>query len=148
MKGRILTVPAALCLLAILAGSASGGQLAIVGVGPTLVISTATAGQDPDPVTDETCQLRYSRGAADPTMKITVRTNNAGPLFALQVEAYNTVSGNPAGIVNLSMSAQDLITDITAAANKTCDLRYRAISTAGDGTGSEGHTVTYTIVAQ
>ena len=97
MKRRILTIPAALCLLAIFAGTTPGGQVVITGVAPTLTISTATPGQDPDPVTDETCGLRYSRDQGDPTLKMTVRTNNSGPSFMLQVEAYNCGSGSPTG---------------------------------------------------
>ena len=148
MKRRDLTIPAALCLLAILWGPAPAGQVAIVGVGPNLIISTATAGQEPDPVIDESCGLRYSKGAGEPTMKVTARTNHAGPQFDLQVEAFNAENGNPTGVVNLSTTSQDLITDVTAVSNKSCDLRYRAVSATSDGTGSETHTVTYTIVAQ
>ena len=148
MKRRILTIPAALCLLATLAGAASGGRVLITGVAPTLTISTATAGQDPDPVVDESCGLRYGKDTGDPTLKVTVRSNNSGPSFLLQVEAFNVVSGSSAGVVNLSTTAQDLITGVTSIPNKTCDLRYTAVPTAGDGTGADGHIVTYTMVAQ
>ena len=148
MKRRVLTIPVALCLLATLAGAASGGRVLITGVAPTLTISTATAGQDPDPVVNEACGLRYGKDVGDPTMKITVRTNNSGPSFVLQVEAFNEAHGNPTGTVNLSTTAQDLITDITSIPNRTCSLRYRAVPTAADGTGADGHIVTYTVVAQ
>ena len=148
MKRRILTILAALCLLAIFAGTTPGGQVIITGVAPTLTISTATPGQDPDPATDEACGLRYSKDQGDPTLKVTVRTNNSGPSFMLQVEAFNVAGGTSTGTVTLSTTAQDLITGVTSVANKTCSLRYTASSTAGEGTGADGHTVTYTIVAQ
>ena len=148
MKRHILAIPAALCLLATLSRPAPAGQVSIVGVGPNLVISTAAPGQEPAAVTDETCGLRYSKGAGEPTMKVTVRTNRAGPLFGLEVEAFNAQNGSPTGMVSLTTTAQDLITDVTAVSNQSCDLRYRAVATTSDGTGSESHTVTYTITDQ
>lgn len=148
MKRRVLATAATLCLLAIVSGPAPAGQLSIVGAGPNLVVSTAIAGQEPDPVMDESCQLRYSKGAPDPSMKITVRTNYAGPLFGLEVEAFNESNGDPTGAVMLSTTPRDLITNITAVSNQSCSLRYRAVPTASDGTGIEVHTVTYTICGQ
>jgi hypothetical protein len=119
-----------------------------------LTISSATAGQQPNPVTDEVCQLQWSTLVSDPTQKITVRTNLATPGFSLIVRAVNVSAGDgaAAGDISLSTTATDFIVDIPAGVPVgdpgTCTVRYTASSTASDGTGSDIHTVTFTIVNQ
>lgn len=119
-----------------------------------LTISSATAGQQPNPVTDEVCQLQWSTLVSDPTQKITVRTNLATPGFSLIVRAVNVSAGDgaAAGDISLSTTATDFIVDIPAGVPVgdpgTCTVRYTASSTASDGTGTDIHTVTFTIVNQ
>jgi hypothetical protein len=138
----------ALWLVLGLSGPAGAGEVTCLGT-PILVISTATPGQDPDPAVDASCKLRYRKdSAAEPTLKITVATNLGSPVFSLEVEAINAGGGTSTGLVALGTTAQDLLTDITNTLKKTCDLRYVATALASDGTGTDDHTVTYTIVIQ
>lgn len=79
--------------------------------------------------------------------KITVATNLAAIDFPLTVEATNVTGGTSGGPVTLSTTAQDLVTGISLTAG-TADLSYAASATAAAGTGSNVHTVTYTITAE
>lgn len=125
------------------------GSISVLGGDVSLVVSSATAGQDPDPAIDSTTSdLRYRISPSDPTMKITVETNLGSPSFTLKAEAINAAGGTPAGEMVLSTTAQDFLTDVTLTSNRTCDLKYTSVALASDGTGSDAHTVTYTIVAQ
>ena len=130
-------------------GVAPAADLTVEGGDVSLSVSSATAGQDPDPDVDETTSdLKYKKDAVDPTMKVTVATNLGSPLFTMKIEAINVGDGNPTGELIVGTAAQDLITSITSEIFAFCDLRYTSIALASDGTGTDNHTVTYTIIAQ
>ena len=120
-------------------------ELAIIGGNLTLTINSATAGSDPDDATDSTtCDLLWTTNQA--SKKITVATSLASPNFTLKVVAQNVSGGSAASEVTLSTTAQDLVTAIATTIGD-CDLAYTVSATAADGTGSDIHTVTYTITA-
>jgi hypothetical protein len=131
-----------------------GADLTLLNGDVNLVISSATAGQQPDAVTSESCQLRWTTLPADATKKIVVGTALVSPRFSLTVRALNVNSGHgtSAGIIPLSASAADLIVSIppnlTVGDPGECTLRYAASATAAGGTGSDNHTVTFTILDQ
>lgn len=121
-------------------------ELAITGGDLTLIINTATAGQEPDDAVDNTtCDLDWTTNEA--TKKITVQTNLAAPTFTLKVLAQNVTGGTAASEVTLSTTgANDFVTAIGTTIGG-CDLQYTASATAAQGTGSDVHTVTYTLTA-
>ncbi len=121
-------------------------EVAITGGNFTLTINTATGGSDPDSKTDNTtCDLNWTTNEA--TKKITVGTSIITPNFTLTVEAINISGGTAAAAVTLSgASAQDFVTGISTTVG-TCDLEYIGSATAAQGTGSDAHTVTYTLTA-
>ncbi len=120
-------------------------EVAITGGNFTLTINTATSGSDPDDATDATtCDLSWTTNEA--TKKITVATDLAAPVFGLTVEAQNVSGGTAAAVVTLSTTATDFVTGISTTVG-TCDLAYTASATAANGTGSDNHTVTYTLTA-
>ncbi len=132
-------------------GSVTGANVAILNGNVSLVVSTATAGSEPNPVTDQTTQLEWDNSVMSaPTKKITVRTNIASPQFLLKVQALNISvgGGSSAGEITVSTIETDFINNIPETGTKTCDLRYTASALASDGTGVENHTITYTIVDQ
>lgn len=153
MKPAICFV-SALALLLFFFGGAWGADISVLGGNVNMTISSATAGQQPDPVTNEACQLQWSTLVADPTQKITVQTNLASPSFTLAAQALNVSAGDgtAAGEVILSTTAQDFVVSIPpnvpAGDPGTCTLRYTASATAAAGTGTDTHTITYTIVNQ
>ena len=121
-------------------------ELAISGGNLTLTISSATAGSDLDDATDNTtCDLAWTTNQA--TRKITVVTDLGSPTFTLKVVAQNVAGGGSAASeVTLSTTAADFVTGVSQATG-SCDLAYTASATAAQGTGSDVHTVTYTVTA-
>ncbi|MBD3336070.1 MAG: hypothetical protein GF355_11200 [Candidatus Eisenbacteria bacterium] len=120
-------------------------EVGITGGNITLTIDSATPGSEPNDASDATtCDLDWTTNEA--SKKITVATDLASPNFTLKVEAANVTGGTSAGQVTLSTTAQDFVTGISTTTG-TCDLSYTASATAADGTGSDTHTVTYTITA-
>jgi hypothetical protein len=119
-------------------------EAAITGGDLTLTINTATAGQEPDDAVDNTtCDLDWTTNEA--TKKITVETNLAAPTFTLKVLAQNVTGGTAEAEVTLSTTgANDFVTAISTTTGG-CDLQYTASATAAQGTGSDVHTVTYTL---
>lgn len=135
-------------VLAVLTGVAPSATVDVTGGDVSLVVSTATPGQEPDPVIDCSSGLRFRLSTSDPTMKITVETNLGSPRFSLSVEAVNETHGTPQGEVALDTVARDILCDVISTKNQTCELRYVATALLSDGTGSDAHSVTYTIVPQ
>ncbi|HEY3296331.1 MAG TPA: hypothetical protein VGL38_12965 [bacterium] len=131
-----------------------GADLAVLNGDVELTVSSATAGQQPIAATSETCQLQWTTLVADATKKITAQSSLATPSFVLTVNAVSISAGDgtAAGPVTLSTSAGDLIVNIPAGVlvsdPGTCTLRYTASATAANGTGSDSHTITFTIVDQ
>lgn len=119
-------------------------EVGITGGNITLTISTATPGQEPDDAVDSTCTLAWTTNEA--TKKITAATDLAAPTFTLKVLATGVTGGTAALEVTLSTTAADLVTGISTTTGG-CTLQYTASATVGQGTGSDVHTVTYTLTA-
>ncbi|MBM3324892.1 MAG: hypothetical protein FJY66_04415 [Calditrichaeota bacterium] len=119
-------------------------EIAITGGNKTLTISTATAGSDPDDATNSECTLAWTTNETG--KKITVATNLASQNFTLKVEATGVSGGTSAGQKTITDTAADLVTAV-AETTGGCTLSYTAQATAAQGTGSDVHTVTYTITA-
>ena len=118
-------------------------EAAISGGNITLAINTATAGSDPDDAVDNTtCDLAWTTNQA--TKKITVETDLVSQNFALKVLAQNVTGGTAAAEVTLSTTATDFVTGV-ATTTGGCDLQYTASATAAQGTGSDVHSVIYTL---
>lgn len=157
MKGIVLLVAGLALILSGVAMAANNdshqvlvqvsaiNELAISGANLTLTIDSATAGSEPDDATDSTTtDLLWTTNQA--SKKITVATSLASQNFTLKVVAQNVSGGTAASEVTLSTTAQDFTTAI-ATTTGSCDLAYTARATAAQGTGSDVHTVTYTLTA-
>ncbi len=131
-----------------------GADVTILGGNVGLTISSATAGQQPNSVTNEICQLQWSTLVSDSTKKVTAQTSMGAPSFALSICAVNVSAGDgsAAGEVTLSTAPLDFVLSIPAGIPASdpgsCTLRYTASATAADGTGTNMHTITFTIVDQ
>jgi hypothetical protein len=119
-------------------------ELAVTGGDITLTISAATAGQNPNQATNNTCGLEWTVNTTN--KKITVATNQASFAHALRVQAASVSGGTAAAEVTISDTPQDLVTGVATTLG-TCTLNYRATATAAQGTQSVAHTITYTITA-
>ena len=73
-----------------------------------------------------------------------METNLASQNFTLKVLAQNVTGGTAAPEVTITNTATNFVTGI-ATTTGGCDLQYTASATAAQGTGSDVHTVTYTL---
>ncbi len=121
--------------------------LQVVGGGVNLNISSsnAIAGQDQMSVTNAATQLLW--GTNSSAQKITIKTNNAAPLFMLKAEALNPTQGISLGEVSVSSLAVDLLLNVGRSSG-SASVQYTGIAFASQGVGSDAHTITFTIAAQ
>jgi len=122
-------------------------ELAITGGDVTLTINAAVAGADPTNDTDVSTTLAWTSNDTN-TKKITVATD-INPTYTLTVQATGAAGGTGQGAITLTLAAgaQDFVRDIAQTVGN-CTLTYTASATAALGTGSDVHTVTYTLVDQ
>ncbi|MCK5534198.1 hypothetical protein KAI68_03705 [bacterium] len=157
MKKKVFIISILLCWFFIFPRGifVFAASLSVTGGDIVLTISTAVAGGNPDPVTSEVNGLSY--WANPQTYKITAKTSLVAPLFTLRVLAKNVQTGGSGSggtaqaQITLSTTDQDIILGTTRgvlANPHTCILEYTASATAVQGTGSDVHIITYTIIRQ
>ena len=123
-------------------------ELSVSGSPGALVVSTATAGQAPDMVTEGTTTYSITTNEAD--RKITGAIDSAMPTgltlrIALQAPAG---SGSSVGPVTLGTSASDLVTGISTLNETGRTITYWLSATSAAGVvPSASKTVTLTILA-
>lgn len=107
--------------------------------------ANAVAGQNAMTVTDLSTSFLWGTNVSQ--RKVTAQTNLAAPLFSLKVLAVNPTQGTAAPEVTLSTTAQDFLTNIGKSSGTT-QLQYTGVALASQGTGSDAHTVTFTVTVQ
>lgn len=131
-----------------------GADISVINGDLNLTIATAIAGQEPNSVINETCQLNWTTAPADLTKKITVETDLLAPLYSIDVTATGVSSGdgNSTGTKSLSTTPTDIITGIPNGIDVgdpgVCTVRYEATATVAAGTGNDNHRITFTITDQ
>jgi len=115
--------------------SSGSVSLSITGAG-------AVAGQDQMTVVDQTTNLLWGVNSAN--RKITASTNLVAPQFALKLVALNPTQGTAMPEVTLSTTASDFLLNIGRSSG-TCTLRYTGVALASQGTGTDSHTITFTV---
>ena len=126
-------------------GLALANEIFVSGNPSTLIITTATAGAEPLPVTD--ASTTYSIDILDSNMKITGSIDTAMPAnTTLSVTLTAPSGGSSAGAVSLTASAQDLVTSIETVAESGITISYSFSATAAAGViASAQKTVTFTV---
>jgi hypothetical protein len=121
--------------------------LQVVGGGVNLNISAsnAVAGQDQMSVVNTATQIVW--GTNWSAQKITAVSDNAAPVFTLKLRALSPTMGTPAGQITVSATAADLLLNIGRSSGSSV-LEYTGIALASQGTGSDAHTITFTVQAQ
>jgi len=118
-------------------------EIAIVGGNISMTINTATAGDDPNNDVDATTGLLWTSNETG--KKATIQTDLAAPSFTLKAVATGVSGGSAASEVTLTTTAQDFITGI-ATTTGSGTIQYTSVATSAQGTGSDIHTITITIV--
>lgn len=104
----------------------------------------AIAGQNSMSMTNTATQLQWATNSG--ARKITAATNLGTQLFALRLIAVSPTTGTAAPEITLSTVATDLMLNIGRSLG-SCTLQYTAVALASQGTGSEIHTITFTVTA-
>jgi len=120
-------------------------EISVSGNPGALVISTATAGSEPDAATDATTS--YSLTTNGTNKRITGSIDTAMPAnTSLLVTLTAPTGGSSAGQVILSTTAQDLVTGISTLAESGLTISYEFTADASAGiVASSTKTVTLTV---
>ncbi|MCI0706277.1 MAG: hypothetical protein L0Y80_02165 [Ignavibacteriae bacterium] len=117
----------------------------ISSISMTITGAGVPAGQDQMTATNTSSKLRW--GVNSSSRKITAQTNLATPLFALNLLAVSPTQGTAAAEATLSTTAQDIMLNIGRSLGE-CTLQYTGIALASQGTGTDSHTITFTVTTQ
>ncbi len=122
-------------------------EVRIEGGAVNLSISAANAiaGEDIMTMTDQSTSLLWGTNSSG--RKITVATNLVAPRYTLTLVALNPTQGTPATAVTLSTTPDNLLYDIGRSSG-SCVLQYTGTAYASQGTGSDLHTITFTVQSQ
>ena len=113
----------------------------------TMQVTSANgvAGQDLLTVTNQSSTFFWGTNVS--TMKATVRTNLLVQVYTLKVKATNATVGTPSPEVTLTTTSTDFLRDIGRTSG-TCTIFYTGVASAQNPSGSDAHTITFTITAQ
>ncbi len=111
----------------------------------TVTGSSAIAGQDQMIVTDQSSTLIW--GTNSSLRKVTVNTNLSPQIFTLEVVAVNPTVGTATPTITVTTTPNDFLLNI-GRSKGTCGILYTGIALASQGTGTDAHTITFTILAQ
>jgi len=120
-------------------------QISVSGNPAALTVSTATAGSEPDEVTDASTTYNITTNGS--SKKITGVLDSAMPSeVTLKVNLTAPTGASSAGDVTLSATAQNLVTGITKKAEGTKGITYKLSATVAAGVvSSDTRTVTLTV---
>jgi len=106
-------------------------EIAITG-SPLLTISSAVAGQEPQPVVDTSSTYSISTNGTNKRITASI-SRSMPPHTTLEIQLEDPGSGTSMGFVTLSTVAADVVTGISraAAANRTITYRFSATTAAG-----------------
>jgi len=107
--------------------------------------ANAVAGQNSMTTTDLSTSFLWGTNVS--LRKVTVRTSLATPIFTLKLLAVNPTAGTAASEVTLTTTAQDFLINLGKTSG-SCQLQYTGIALASLGTGSDAHTITFTVTVQ
>jgi hypothetical protein len=112
----------------------------------TIGLAQVTAGQNlMGPVVNTSTSLLW--GINSSLKKVTVRTSLAGPKYTLNIVATSPTTGSPAAEATLSTTDKDFMTNVGRSSG-SCTIQYAGYAFASAGTGTDSHTVTFTIANQ
>jgi len=122
-------------------------ELAVLGGNITITIDTATAGSDPNSEADsDTCDLAWTTNESSKKITVASTLSLAAQKFTLKAVAQSVSGGTAASEVTLS-DVDTIFVSGVAATIGSCDISYTATALASEGTGSDVHTVTYTLTS-
>ncbi|MEX2115906.1 MAG: hypothetical protein WEB37_03395 [Bacteroidota bacterium] len=107
--------------------------------------SSAVAGQDIMSVSDQSTSLLW--GTNSSSQKITINSSLVAPTFTLKALALNPTQGLSAAEATLNSTPVDFLLNIGRSLG-SCSIQYTGMALASQGTGTDSHTITFTIQTQ
>lgn len=132
------TVTVTVATLTALQVSSGSVSLSITGTG-------VAAGQDLMTSIDQSSNLLWGINSAN--RKITVQTNLLSQTFSLRALALNPTQGTAAAEATLTTVAKDFLLNVGRSSG-SCAIQYTGLALASQGTGSDSHTVTFTVTTE
>ena len=123
----------------------TGLQISAGSVTLNIASASAVAGQDIMSVSDQSTSLLW--GTNSSSRKITINSSLVAPTFTLNALALNPTQGLSAAEATLSSTPVDFLLNIGRSLG-SCSIRYTGIALASQGTGTDSHTITFTIQTQ
>lgn len=120
-------------------------QVSSGSVSLTISGANAIAGQDLMSVVDASTTFLWGTNVSQ--RKVTTQTNLGAPVFTLKVLASSPTQGTAAAESILGTTAQDFLINIGKSSG-SCQIQYTGEALASQGTGSDAHTVTFTVTVQ
>ncbi|MEK6649482.1 MAG: hypothetical protein AABY75_00765 [Bacteroidota bacterium] len=122
-------------------------QIRVIGgaVGFNITDAIVVAGQNTMTLTNSATQLQWATNSG--SRKITVQTNLGSQLFALRLLATSPTQGSSSPEVTVSTIPTDHMLNIGRTLG-SCTLLYTAEALATQGTGTDIHTITFTVTVQ
>ncbi len=124
-------------------------ELSVSGNPGALTVNTATAGSQPDAVTDATTTYALTTNAGTDARKITAVLDTAMPAnTTLTVTLGAPTGGSSPGAVTLTNAAADVVTGVDSVAESGLGISYNFSATVAAGVvASASKTVTFTLTA-
>jgi hypothetical protein len=122
-------------------------QIRVIGGAVAFNITDAivVAGQNTMTLTSSATQLQWATNSG--LRKVTVQTNLGAPKFTLRLLASAPTQGTAAPEVTMSTVPTDLMLNIGRTLGSAV-LQYTAVALATQGTGTDIHTITFTVTVQ
>lgn len=122
-------------------------QIGVIGgvVNFSITDAIVVAGQNVMTLTNSATQLQWATNSG--SQKVTAQTSLGSPLFTLRLLASAPTQGTAAPEVTLSTAPTDLLLNIGRTLGSSV-LQYTAEALASQGTGTDIHTITFTVTVQ
>lgn len=120
-------------------------QVSSASVSLTISGANAIAGQDLMTVADLSTTFLWGTNVSQ--RKVTAQTSLAAPIFTLKVFASSPTQGTASAETIISTTPQDFLINIGKSSG-SCQIQYTGEALASQGTGSDAHTITFTVTVQ
>ncbi|MGH2569283.1 MAG: hypothetical protein ACRDGA_13175 [Bacteroidota bacterium] len=107
--------------------------------------ASIVAGEDIMSATDQSSRLLW--GVNSSGRKITAVSNLVTPKYTLKLVAISPTQGLATSEITLNAVPKDLLLNVGRSTG-SCSLRYTGMALASEGTGSDAHMITFTVLAQ
>ncbi len=120
-------------------------QISVLAVNMPIAGAEIAAGEEMMKAVNQTTTIKWATNGS--AKKITVRTDIAGPKFAMMMVALNPTVGSAAAEFAVTGVDHDLLLGIGKSYGSSL-VRYTGIALASQGTGEDVHSITFTILSQ